>query len=156
MATIASDNNLFQGIPNNYKWYSITVWPTIHITDQNIDYIMQWTKAEVIDFDADNELIMKLAQQTTKLSQFAQLWKLGFQLNHGSYLSLRIHNFLEHLPALDTVQIAKSKMKDDHVEKFLRNQGKLTGWKVKKEFSFLVLTRIIDQTEWQRNRRCPH
>lgn len=139
-ASISGGRNIIAGIPPNLKKYQVHVRHQLAITDKDIDHILTWSRAASIDFSADNEIIFRLANETSRLSQLAQLWQLAFWIDQSSVSSLKLNNFFVHLPALSRILIHIEGLAEDQITKFIRDQGKLHEWTVIRDPSNRSLT----------------
>lgn len=148
-AIFISDDHLILGLPDDYKFYNIFLFHGLNVSDEEIDYILTWRHARSIKIaHAFNSVTVRLAQNVTKLEGMTALAELRFSIDESSYLTVRINNFLNHLPALKTLEFSTVTMPKEDVDLFMLLQGKLIKWNVEYKTEFggsVLITRKKDR-----------
>lgn len=130
-AQFISDAHLILGLPDDFEFYYLFMYHGMNVSDAEIAYMLTWKHARSLEIaHAFNSVMDRLSHNVTKLQGMSALAYLRFSIDESSYLTVRIGNFLNHLPELETLEIRTFTVPKEEVERFMRLQGALSKWNV--------------------------
>lgn len=129
-AAIGSAENLILSLPNNYKKYMLAIGTPAAVSNLEVDHILTWVDATDISIADNHEIPHRLSQHPNKLQKMTSLQRFSIAVTTTSYATLKINNFMEHLPSIQQIEIGAYPLSADQIQEFINNQGTLSGWGV--------------------------
>lgn len=131
-ARLRSGNNLMQGIPHDYEYYTIELVHEAILTDNDFNSIMQWINASGLTITAyndafDSDIVNALLKRVDQLKMMTRLKHLRISLHPNSYKAVQIMQFMNELPSLSYIGFGVELLNDDQIKEFIAIQ-KTPGW----------------------------
>lgn len=143
IAELESGEDLILSLPESYRIYMIRLSVHATATEADLDYIVQWHQAEVLQIsDAFNsDVAYGLSQRLEQMKEMTQLKDIRLNVHRHSYKSLSVRSFLEQLPWLRTASFYKNFLSIEERRDFVENLNCPDRWQFIQRNGFVFIER---------------
>lgn len=135
-AVFIASTNLFHGIPDNYKIYTLDLSRNYKFTSADFDYMVQWKAATELRIVGD--MSKEIAEGFDKLKEMTALRILRLKAFRQSFSQLDVPRILTEFRGLKKVTFDIYTLKNDEQLKFVKNilqrQEELANWNFRLTF----------------------
>lgn len=143
IADLECGEDLLLGLPHTYRIYIIRLSSNATATNEDLNYIVQWSNAEVLQIsDASNSNIAYgLLQRLDEMEDMAQLKGIMLNVQRHSYKELDIKLFLDRLPALKSARFYKNHLNRQERIHFINHLTIPDNWNSRNRHGFIFIER---------------
>lgn len=114
-----------------YKQYHVAIETAEEMADSEFACILKWVFATtiVITDKHDHDVGSQLSKRPRALSEMAALQRLSFEVSPTTFDQLKMHNFMEKLPAILVIGVNYILLDESQITQFQSHQENLLeGW----------------------------
>lgn len=143
IAELESGEDLLLGLPHTYRIYIIRLASNAAATEADLDYIVQWKGAEVLQISdsANSNVASGLSQRMDKMKEMTQLKDIKLNIQRESYKELDVRAFLEQLQALKLARFYKSSLNKEERKDFMAHLDVPDNWRYRDRSGFIFIER---------------
>lgn len=129
-ATYFVGDGLYLGLPDSYVGYWIVSYGNVVVTDDELNYILQWKKTLQLDIRDRSNVAFELMQRAEQINEMKNLENFSASIQRKSYKELDVRGFLRKMETLKSASFICNLLPRNEFHEFVKKQEAFDDWKL--------------------------